>query len=123
VQQTSEIQINENKNTTAISDKICNTETKTIQGINFDTENELNEIQMIVADDLETISLKPPNQVYFELYKAARAKAKVAKRNVIVAYLEAKNIKKTYMLDNFDDSDSDFDAEIEEVSESELDEL
>jgi hypothetical protein len=78
---------------------------------------------MIVADDLETISLKPPNQVYFELYKAARAKAKVAKRNVIVAYLEAKNIKKTYMLDNFDDSDSDFDAEIEEVSESELDEL
>lgn len=123
VQQTSEIHINENKNTTAISDKICNTETKPIQGINFDTENELNEIQMIVADDLETISLKPPNQVYFELYKAARAKAKVAKRNVIVAYLEAKNIKKTYMLDNFDDSDSDFDAEIEEVSESELDEL
>jgi hypothetical protein len=123
VQQTSEIQIKENKNTTAISDKICNTETKTIQGINFDTENELNEIQMIVADDLETISLKPPNQVYFELYKAARAKAKLAKRNVIVAYLEAKNIKKTYMLDNFDDSDSDFDAEIEEVSESELDEL
>lgn len=123
LEQTSEIQINENKNTTAISDKICNTETKPIQGINFDTENELNEIQMIVADDLETISLKPPNQVYFELYKAARAKAKVAKRNVIVAYLEAKNIKKTYMLDNFDDSDSDFDAEIEEVSESELDEL
>ena len=123
LEQTSEIQIKEHQNTTGISDKICNTETKTIQGINFDTENELNEIQMIVADDLETISLKPPNQVYFELYRAARAKAKVAKRNVIVAYLEAKNIKKTYMLDNFDDSDSDFDAEIEEVSESELDEL
>lgn len=123
LQQTSEIQIKENQNTTGVSNQICNTETKIIQGINFDTENELNEIQMIVADDLETISLKPPNQVYFELYRAARAKAKVAKRNVIVAYLEAKNIKKTYMLDNFDDSDSDFDAEIEEVSESELDEL
>ena len=52
-----------------------------------------------------------------------RAKAKLAKRNVIVAYLEAKNIKKTYMLDNLNDSDSDFDAEIEEVSESELDDL
>ena len=100
-----------------------NNETKSILGVNFDTENELNEIQMIVADDLETISLKPPNQVYFELYKVAREKAKLAKRNVIVAYLEAKNIKKTYMLDNLNDSDSDFDAEIEEVSESELDEL
>ena len=110
-------------NTNLLSDHIRNAETKTLHGIKFDTENELKEIQMIVADDLETISLKPPNQVYFELYKAARAKAKVAKRNVIVAYLEAKNIKKTYMLDNLNDSDSDFDAEIEEVSESELDDL
>jgi len=106
-----------------LSEQARNTETKTIHGVNFDAENELKEIQMIVADDLETISLKPPNQVYFELYKTARAKAKLAKRNVIVAYLEAKNIKKTYMLDNLNDSDSDFDAEIEEVSESELDDL
>lgn len=105
------------------NDQTRNIETKTIHGVKFDTENELKEIQMIVADDLETISLKPPNQVYFELYKAARTKAKLAKRNVIVAYLEAKNIKKTYMLDNLNDSDSDFDAEIEEVSESELDDL
>jgi hypothetical protein len=105
------------------NDQTRNIETKSILGVNFDTENELREIQMIVADDLETISLKPPNQVYFELYKAARTKAKLAKRNVIVAYLEAKNIKKTYMLDNLNDSDSDFDAEIEEVSESELDDL
>ena len=110
-------------NTNLLSDHIRNAETKTIHGVNFDAENELKEIQMIVADDLETISLKPPNQVYFELYKTARAKAKLAKRNVIVAYLEAKNIKKTYMLDNLNDSDSDFDAEIEEVSESELDDL
>lgn len=105
------------------NDQTRNIETKSILGVNFDTENELKEIQMIVADDLETISLKPPNQVYFELYKVAREKAKLAKRNVIVAYLEAKNIKKTYMLDNLNDSDSDFDAEIEEVSESELDVL
>jgi hypothetical protein len=42
---------------------------------------------------------------------------------VIVAYLEAKKIKKTYMIDNLNDSDSDFDAEIEEVSESELEGL
>jgi hypothetical protein len=46
----------------------------------------------------------------------------MAKKAAIIAYLEAKNIKKTYMLENLNgsDSDSDFDAEIDEVSESEL---
>ncbi len=74
-------------------------------------------------DNLESITLKKPNQVYFELYKAARNKAKLAKKSAIIAYLEAKNIKKTYMIENLNDSDSDFDAEIEDVSESELDGL
>ena len=74
-------------------------------------------------ENLEKIQLKKPNQVYFELYKEARTKAKQAKKSAILAYLEAKNIKKTYMLENLNDSDSDFDAEIDEVSESELDGL
>jgi hypothetical protein len=74
-------------------------------------------------DSLETLQLKKPNQVYFELYKDARTKAKVAKKNAIIAYLEAKNIKKTYLIENINDSDSDFDAEIDDVSESELEGL
>jgi hypothetical protein len=74
-------------------------------------------------DSLETLQLKKPNQVYFELYKDARNKAKVAKKNAILAYLEAKNIKKTYLIENINDSDSDFDAEIDDVSESELEGL
>jgi hypothetical protein len=69
------------------------------------------------------LALKKPNQVYFELYKEARNKAKHAKKNAILAYLEAKNIKKTYMIENMNDSDSDFDAEIDEASESELEGL
>ena len=73
------------------------------------------------SNNSDILQLKKPNQVYFELYKEARNKAKVAKKNAILAYLEAKNIKKTYMLENINDSDSDFDAEIDEVSESELD--
>jgi hypothetical protein len=71
----------------------------------------------------ESLTLKKPNQVYFELYKEARNKAKQAKKNAILAYLEAKNIKKTYMIENINDSDSDFDAEIDEASESELEGL
>jgi hypothetical protein len=74
-------------------------------------------------DSLETLQLKKPNQVYFELYKEARNKAKMAKKNAILAYLEAKNIKKTYLIENINDSDSDFDAEIDDVSESELEGL
>ena len=87
--------------------------------------NELSEfnIDIDLENNLESIQLKKPNQVYFELYKEARNKAKLAKRNAILAYLEAKNIKKTYMIENMNDSDSDFDAEIDEASESELDNL
>lgn len=84
---------------------------------------EVNSLDLSAENTLETIHLKKPNQVYFEIYKAARNKAKIAKKNALLAYLEAKNIKKTYMLENLNDSDSDIDAEIDEVSESELDGL
>ena len=90
---------------------------------NSDELKELNNRDLSLENSLDTIHLKKPNQVYFELYKEARKKAKEAKRNAILAYLEAKNIKKTYMLDNLNDSDSEFDAEIDEVSESELEDF
>ena len=57
------------------------------------------------------------------MYKEARNKAKHAKKNAILAYLEAKNIKNTFMIDNLDGEESDFDEEIAEVSESELENL
>jgi hypothetical protein len=81
------------------------------------------DLDVVLANNLDSITLKKPNQVYFELYKEARNKAKLAKKSAIIAYLEAKNIKKTYMIENINDSDSDFDAEIEDVSESELEGL
>ena len=90
---------------------------------NPDELKEINNLDLALENNLETIQLKKPNQVYFELYKEARIKAKMAKKSALLAYLEAKNIKKTYMLDNLNDSDSDIDAEIDEVSESELDGL
>jgi len=108
--------------------------------INFDIQElpieeledntELKEMDLCnpLEDDLEsvtneTITLKNPNEVYYQLYKEAREKAKLAKRSAIIAYLEAKNIKKTYMIDSLDESESDIDAEIDEVSESELEGL
>jgi hypothetical protein len=68
-------------------------------------------------ENLESITLKKPNQVYYEIYKKAREKAKEAKKEAILAFLEAKNIKKTYMLDDIDDSDDEDndDFEIEDI--------
>jgi len=90
---------------------------------NSDDLREINNNDLNLDKTDSSIILKKPNQVYFELYKEARNKAKQAKKNAILAYLEAKNIKKTYMLENINDSDSDFDAEIDEASESELEGL
>ena len=88
-----------------------------------DEIKELGASDLNLETNLETMQLKKPNQVYYELYKEARKKAKLAKKNAIIAYLEAKNIKKTYLIENLDDSDSEFDAEIDEVSESELEDF
>jgi len=91
-----------------------------------DTSNDLTEVNLTTtAFDLETITLKKPNQVYYEIYKAARTKAKEAKKQAIIAFLEAKNIKKTYMLEDLDDSedseDSDMDFDdLSETSENDL---
>jgi hypothetical protein len=90
---------------------------------NNDDLREVNNDELNLEKNIDSMVLKKPNQVYFELYKEARNKAKQAKKNAILAYLEAKNIKKTYMIENINDSDSDFDAEIDEASESELEGL
>ena len=77
--------------------------------------NMLKEIDLTsnLENNLETIILKKPNQVYYEIYKKARVKAKEAKKAAILAYLEAKNIKKTYMLDDIDESDDSDDSDDE----------
>ena len=72
------------------------------------------ELSLDNNNNLETMTLKKPNQVYYEIYKKAREKAKEAKKNALVAYLEMKNIKKTYMLDDIEDSDSDFEDLMED---------
>jgi hypothetical protein len=84
--------------------------------IEVNDPNELKEVDLSkdLENTLETITLKKPNQVYYEIYKAAREKAKEAKKAAVIAYLEAKNIKKTYMLDDIDDSD---DSDLEEDSD------
>jgi len=106
---------------------------ESLQDTNIDKPKDLDELKEIdlsitledslVNNNEDILTLKKPSQVYYDLYKEAREKAKVAKKLAIIAYLEAKNIKKTYLIDNLDENESDIDAEIDEVSESELDDL
>jgi hypothetical protein len=70
-----------------------------------------------LGNDLDSFILKKPNQVYYDIYRTAREKAKNAKKEAILAFLEAKNIKKTYMLDDMDESDD----EAEDLNFNELD--
>ena len=110
----------------SINDDSLELDIENLEVDNIEDDTVLKEIDLDLSlenNNLDTLQLKKPNQVYFELYKEARNKAKKAKKSAIIAYLEAKNIKKTYLLENLDNSDSDFDAEIDEVSESELEGL
>jgi arsenate reductase-like glutaredoxin family protein len=54
----------------------------------------------------ETISLKNPNDVYYELYNKAKEKAKKFRKAALNAYLEAKQIRTKYMLYS-DEEESD----------------
>jgi hypothetical protein len=78
---------------------------------------DLTNVDISLDNSLETITLKKPNQVYYEIYNEARKKAKECKKAAIIAYLEAKNIKKTYMLESDSESDGS------DYSESDLNEL
>ena len=94
-----------------VSEKIGNdaNKNKEINQPNLEKIESL-ELKEITEADLEinnneNIKLKKPNDIYYEIYCAAKEKARTARKLAFDAYLEVKKIKKIYMLD---DSDSDF---------------
>jgi hypothetical protein len=96
-----------------------------IEVLDVDTEkpDELKEVDIDInknGNSLETITLKKPNQVYYEIYKEARKNAKKAKQEAITAFLKAKNIKKTYMLEDLDESDESDLENLSDYSENEF---
>ena len=68
------------------------------------------EIPLEEIKETETIKLKNRNDIYYGMYKDALAKAKKAKELAVAAYLEAKHIKNTYMLEDMDESDLEDDS-------------
>ena len=53
------------------------------------------------------MDLKSHQQIYLEIYKDAKKKAKEIRKNAILAFLEAKQIKNKYNLDDIDNESSD----------------
>ena len=73
----------------------------------------LNEYKLEVPKDSETMNLKTPNEVYLEVYKKAREKAKQAREDAIKAFITLKKIKKQYLLDEIELSEDESDEEME----------
>ena len=79
----------ENENPILIKNEEQSEEIILEESIPLEKNNDLEEIELNI-DDSETIKLKNPNEVYLDIYKAARERAKKAKNEAIKAYLEAK---------------------------------
>ena len=76
------------------------------------------EYELELPSETEVLTLKKRNEVYYDLYKRAREKAKKAKKEAMLAYLNAKQIKHSHMLDLEDeDSESDLESNIENLGQ------
>ena len=65
------------------------------------------EVQTVSSKTSKPITLKKHKDVLYEMYKIAKQKANEMKRAAMRAYLEAKEIKAKYLLDDLDDLDSE----------------
>jgi hypothetical protein len=77
---------------------------------------EITEVDLEIKDD-EKIKIKKPNDIYYEIYKEAKEKARATRKLAFDAYLEVKKIKNTYMLDD-SDSDTDYNSDSDSSSGS-----
>ena len=67
------------------------------------------EVTLNLSDSGDSITLKKPDEVYYEIYRDARSKAKRMRQAAVEAYLEARQIKSRYLLNDIDSSDEDED--------------
>jgi hypothetical protein len=83
-------------------------------------ENDMQEIEFHLDElpDTDTIQIKKRDDVYYEIYREAKQKAKDARDLALSTYLEAKRFKNTYMLEDITDSDdSDLENDSDENNE------
>lgn len=79
---------------------------------------DLLEIDLDLEQIEDSVTLKKRNDVYYEMYREALKKAKMAKDLALSSYLEAKRIKNMYMLDDLSET-SDLEEDIEKLNDME----
>ena len=77
----------------------------------------------IVPLENETMKLKQPNKVYYDIYKDIRKRIRYAKKLVVEGYLEARRIKKLYLLDDLENDTSDEEEDLDYLSDVSTEEL
>ena len=77
-------------------------------GVNM-VEHDLLAVDVSLDESGETVGIKPRNEVFFEIYREARRKAKEARAIALAAYLEAKHIKNTYKIESDGEDDDEED--------------
>jgi len=78
----------------------------------------LNEVDIEIPKEKEEMKLKKRNYVYYNMYKEAKRKAKIARDFAIASYLEAKQIRNNFL----DETDLSEDDDVDKLG-NELEEL
>jgi len=83
--------------------------------------NSLEEIKLdpiSILESNEVVEIKEANEVYYKMYREAIKRARLARDLALSSFMEAKNIKNKYMLDESlidSDDESDLEKELEDV--------
>jgi hypothetical protein len=85
-------------------------------------ESDILEVDLEDANLEDTIVLKDKTEVYYEMYRNARKKAKLAKSLALSSFMEARRIKNMYMLNDLEDSDDDDEIDLENLDNEGSDE-
>ena len=99
-----------NEESNVATNEESNVATNEATNASTNVANELQEVNMDEVEELEHMhmKLKKPTEVYYNMYRIAKQKARELKKNAIAAYLEAKQIKSAHMLeDSSDESDEE----------------
>jgi hypothetical protein len=121
---TSEVLTNEVLDNEGIINEGVINEVLTNEGVINDNDNDDDYLGLSGSDDIlevnldvneidaaDTFQLKDKKEVYYEMYREALQKAKVAKAVALTEFMEARRIKNLYMLKDLNDSDDESDLD------------
>jgi hypothetical protein len=84
-------------------------------------DSDLCEVDLEIPEEQEELKLKNPNEVYYEMYKEAKKKARIARDLAISSYLSVKQIKHNYLPDEDLSDEEEMMEEEKELRDIDLD--